>query len=113
MNLFTLFLLVLRSALLTTGGLGNVPILHDDLIGRGWASPRQFAEALAVGQVSPGPNGLWVVSLGYLVGGPGGAAVSLLAILLPPLLVLGIDQIGRAHVLNSSHLRLSRMPSSA
>ena len=93
MNLATLFLLFLKASLLSTSGMGNVPSLHADLVAaRGWATERQFAEALAVGQVSPGPSGLWVISLGYLIGGPRGALLSLLAIMIPPLLILLIDR---------------------
>src|SRR5262249_57229293 len=83
-----LFWIMLRAALLSTTGTGNLPIVHQDLLSRGWATDRQFGEALAIGQISPGPTGLSVISLGYLVGGIRGAAVTLLAISLPPLLVL-------------------------
>jgi len=84
----TLFWIMLRAALLSTTGTGNLPIVHQDLLARGWATDRQFAESLAIGQISPGPTGLWVISLGYLVDGPRGAALTLLAVALPPLLVL-------------------------
>jgi len=82
------FWIVLKSGLFSTGGFGPLPSLHGDLIGLGWATERQFTEALAVGQLSPGPNGLWVVSLSYLVGGGTGALLAMLALLLPPLFVL-------------------------
>lgn len=84
----TLFWIMFRAALLSTTGTGNLPIVHQDLLSRGWATDRQFAESLAIGQISPGPTGLWVISLGYLVGGLRGAALTLVAIALPPLLVL-------------------------
>jgi chromate transporter len=84
----TLFWIMFRAALLSTTGTGNLPIVHQDLLSRGWATDRQFAESLAIGQISPGPTGLWVISLGYLVGGLRGAALTLTAISLPPLLVL-------------------------
>lgn len=84
----SLFWIMLRAALLSTTGTGNLPIVHQDLLSRGWATDREFAEALAIGQISPGPTGLWVISLGYLVGGLSGAALTLVAITLPPLLVL-------------------------
>lgn len=91
----TLFWLLLKASLFSTGGTGNLPILHDDLLERGWATDRQFAEALAVGQISPGPSGLWVVSLGYLTFGWLGAGLALVAITIPPLLVLGVDRLHR------------------
>jgi chromate transporter len=84
----TLFWIMFKAALLSTSGTGNLPIVHQDLLSRGWATDRQFAESLAIGQISPGPSGLWVISLGYLVDGLRGATITLLAIALPPLLVL-------------------------
>jgi chromate transporter len=84
------FWLMLKAALFSTSGSGNLPILHQDLLARGWATDRQFAESLAIGQISPGPSGLWVISLGYLLDGLRGALLSLIAITLPPLLVLAV-----------------------
>src|SRR5262249_27942960 len=84
----TLFWIMLRASLLSTTGTGNLPIVHQDLLARGWASDRQFAESLAIGHTSPGPSGLWVISLGYLVDGLRGALVTTAAIALPPFVVL-------------------------
>src|SRR5213078_17214 len=77
-----------NASLLSTSGSGNIPILHQDLLARGWATEQQFAESIAIGQISPGPTGLWVISLGYLLDGVRGSLLALLAITLPPLLVL-------------------------
>ena len=93
MDWLTYFLLMLKSTLLSTGGFGPLPILHNDFIARGWAGERTFTEALAVGQISPGPNGLWVVSFGYLVGGLPGAGLALLALALPPFFVLLVARV--------------------
>jgi chromate transporter len=93
MNPFLFFLLVLKSSFFSTSGLGNLPQLYADLTSIGMATDRQFAEAIAVGQVSPGPTGLWVISLGYLVDGPRGAALAALAIAIPPAGVLLIAQL--------------------
>lgn len=95
MDTLMYFWLFLKASLFSTSGLGNLPSLHNDLIARGWASERQFAEALAVGQVSPGPSGLWVISLGYLTAGFTGALLALVAICIPPLFVLLVDQLHR------------------
>jgi chromate transporter len=84
------FWLFLKASLFSTGGFSNLPSLHQDLIGAGWAVEADFGESLAIGQVSPGPNGLWVISLGYLTYGYLGAALALVAIILPALLVLGV-----------------------
>lgn len=83
-----LFWIMFKAALLSTSGTGNLPIVHQDLLSRGWATERQFAESFAIGQISPGPTGLWVISLGYLLNGWRGAALTLVAIALPPLVVI-------------------------
>lgn len=93
MDWLTYFLIFLKSSLLSTGGRGPLPYLYSDLLAQGWARESYFAEALTVGEISPGPNGLWVVSLGYLTGGLPGALLATLAIALPPLLVLLVARI--------------------
>ena len=95
MSYLLFFWLFLKASLFSTGGMGNLPSLHADLLARGWATDAQFAESLAVGQVAPGPNGLWVISLGYFVAGLPGVALALVAITLPPLLVLAVDRLYR------------------
>lgn len=90
MSVLVFFWLLLKASLFSTTGSGNLPILHQDLLARGWATDRQFVESLAIGQVSPGPTGLWVISLGYLIDGLRGALLALIAITLPPLLVLAV-----------------------
>lgn len=87
------FLLFFKASLFSTGGFSNLPSLHQDLLSMGWAADAEFGESLAIGQISPGPNGLWVISLGYLSYGYVGAALALVAITLPALLVLGVAAI--------------------
>ena len=97
MNPLVYFLLFLKASLFSTGGSGSIPSLHQDLISEGWATETQFAQSIAIGQISPGPNGLWVISLGYLTYGYLGVLLALIAVTLPPLLVLGVAA-GYKHV---------------
>jgi len=92
MDTWFYYWLFLKASLFSTGGMGNLPSLHADLLARHWATERQFAESLAIGQISPGPNGLWVISLGYFTRGVPGSLLALLAITLPPLLVLWLER---------------------
>jgi chromate transporter len=94
-NWILYFWFFLKGSLFSTGGFGNLPFLHEDLLAHGWATEADFVQALAVGNLSPGPNGLWTISLGYLSGGWLGAALSLLAITLPTLLILGVVALHR------------------
>ncbi len=93
MNPGLLFLYVLRAALLSSGGMGNISSLHNSFVPRGLATDAQFGQALTVGQLAPGPNGLWVVSLGYLMLGPWGSVAALAGILIPPLLIVWIEKL--------------------
>jgi chromate transporter len=94
-SLLVLQWLLLKASLFSTGGFGNLPLLRHDLIPRGWATERNFAEALSVGQITPGPNGLWVVGLGYFVAGWRGALMAVVAICIPPLFVLLVERVYR------------------
>src|SRR5215471_11457176 len=82
------FLLFLKASLFSTGGFSNLPSLHQDLLANGWAQESDFGQSIAIGQISPGPNGLWVICLGYLTYGYLGALLALVAVILPALLVL-------------------------
>ena len=87
------FLLFLKASLFSMNSTGNLPSLHQDLLARGWAQQANFGEAIAIGQISPGSNGLWAISLGYLSYGWLGAFLALLAITFPPFLILPLAAI--------------------
>jgi chromate transporter len=95
------FWIFLKAAALSTGGLGNLPSLSQDLLTRHWATEADFGAALAVGQVTPGPTGLWIASLGYLSYGWLGVLLAVAASLLPPLLVIPVAGV---------HARYGRLP---
>jgi chromate transporter len=83
-------LIFLKASLFSSGGFSNLPSLHQDLLGNGWATDADFGQSVALGQISPGPNGLWVISLGYLTYGYLGVLLALIAITIPPFLVLAL-----------------------
>jgi chromate transporter len=89
----TYLLLFLKASLFSSGGFSNLPSLHQDLLVRKWAIETDFGESVALGQISPGPNGLWVIALGYLTYGYLGAVFALIGLTLPPFLVLGVTAI--------------------
>lgn len=91
MNWIMFFVILLKSVLFSTGGYGPLPILHTDFIANKWASEKQFTESMSIGQITPGPNGLWVVCLCFLIGGFRGALLACIALLLPPLLILVVQ----------------------
>lgn len=95
MEPLVLFALLLKDSALTLGGLGSLPLLRQDLVATGMVTDGQLVEALAIGRLSTGPSGLWIVSLGYQIAGPLGAAMALIASSLPPLLILPATAVAR------------------
>ena len=95
MNPLLYLWLLLKASIFSTSGSGNIPLVYAEFVPRGWATDAQFAEALAIGQLSPGPTGLWVISFGYLTYGLRGALFAVVAIVVPPLLVLAVDSLYR------------------
>lgn len=99
MDPVALLLVFLKASALSLGGLSSLPLLRADLVVPGVATDEQLVQAIAIGRISTGPNGLYIVSLGYLVGGILGAAMALIAATIPPLVVVPIATLGRRWLL--------------
>lgn len=95
MTFLEVFLVFLKAAFLSSGGLAPLPLLQDDLIvQRQLLTDGHFAAAVAIGRIAPGPNGLFVLSLGYYLSGIAGTLAAALGIMVPPFLAIGLV---RAH----------------
>jgi chromate transporter len=75
----------LMLSLLTNGSsLAAAPDIHRMMVtNMGLVSDGQFSASIAIAHAAPGPNVLFVASLGYQAAGMLGAAVTLLGMLLP------------------------------
>jgi chromate transporter len=96
----TLFLTFLRAATLSVGGLSSLPQLRTDLVRPGIVTEAQVLEALTIGRLSTGPNGLYSVSLGYFAAGWLGALIALVAITVPPLTIVPLASAVRQQLLS-------------
>lgn len=103
-----LFLTLLKDSALSLGGLGALPLIRQDLVATGIATDAQVVQALAIGRLGTGPNGLWIVSLGYQISGWAGAALALVACILPPLVMLPATAAARGLLLTAPFAGLVR-----
>ena len=108
MDALALFGVFLKASALSLGGLSSLPLLRADLVAPGIATDDQVVQAIAIGRISTGPNGLYIVSLGYLVGGMVGATMALLAASLPPLVIVPITAVARRWLMTTSVAGLVR-----
>jgi chromate transporter len=88
-----LFLVVLVASLLSFGGLGSLPVIRGELLSAHIQPDSLILQSLAVGNIGPGPNGLYLVAIGYFIDGPVGALIATAALLPPPLLALGLERL--------------------
>ncbi len=84
-NLLTLGAVFLKAgALLYGSGYVLLAFLRGDLVDRlGWLTDAQLLDAVAIGQVTPGPLFTTATFIGYLLAGVPGAVVATIAIFLP------------------------------
>jgi chromate transporter len=91
MNVFVLYLLLLKAVCTSFSGMASLPIVRDDfVVKRHILTDRQLNTAVVTGRTGPGPNGLYVVSVGYFVAGLPGAAAALIALVTPAFLIIPI-----------------------
>ena len=83
--LWSVFLVFLKiGSVLFGSGYVLLAFLQADLVDRlHWITERQLIDAVAIGQVTPGPLFSTATFVGYLIAGPAGASVATIGIFLP------------------------------
>ncbi|MGD0116530.1 MAG: chromate efflux transporter [Candidatus Binatus sp.] len=92
-SLVTLFLFFLKvGAVLFGSGYVLLAFLRTDLVDRlRWLTEAQLLDAVAVGQITPGPVFTTATFIGYLLGGFRGAVVATVGIFLPSFFFVSIS----------------------
>lgn len=92
-GMLPLFLVFLRLGSIVFGsGYVLLAFLRADLVvHRGWVTDAQLVDAVAIGQVTPGPVFTTATFLGYLLRGPVGGLVATVGIFLPAFILVAVS----------------------
>jgi chromate transporter len=92
-SLGMLFLVFLKiGAVLFGGGYVLIALIRANLVAKlGWITERQLLDAIAMGQVTPGPLSTTATFIGYLLGGWPGAVIATLGMFLPSFFFIAIS----------------------
>jgi chromate transporter len=92
-NLWQMFLIFLKiGAVLYGSGYVLLAFLRADFVTRlGWLTDQQLVDAIAIGQVTPGPVFTTATFIGYLLGGVSGGLLATLGIFLPSFIFVALS----------------------
>jgi chromate transporter len=72
------------------GGFGMIPLMKSVTLSHGWLSLAVFDQAIALGQITPGPVAISSTFIGERVAGPFGAIMATVGIFLPSQIIIVI-----------------------
>lgn len=94
------------SVTLFGGGYVIIPIMQEIIVnGLQWLSEKEFIDAIAMGQLTPGPIFISATFIGFKVGGFMGAVTATLAIFIPPGIIMIIFSEFFSQIRNSKFIR--------
>jgi chromate transporter len=104
LNVILLYLLLLKGRATAFAGLASLPVIHDTLVTQYRVlTDDQLNQAVVITRSTPGPVGLYIVSVGYFVAGVPGAIAGWLAMITPALLIIPLVHFAGRH---SEHPRI-------
>ena len=109
-TLVDLFVTFARLSLMAIGGMNSVltEVYREAVDVKGWLTAAELADAIALAQASPGPNGLFGALIGLRVAGVPGFLTVAIAVALPPaILAFGMSRL-RRRLANARWLRMAQ-----
>jgi chromate transporter len=89
MSALFLYLLLTKATITSFSGLASLPVLREDLVvQRHMLTDAQLDTAVVVSRTTPGPIGVYVVSVGYYADGIPGAVAGWVAMVTPAVLII-------------------------
>lgn len=77
------------SVLLFGGGFVFIPLMQESIVnGYHWVTQKEFVDAIAMGQITPGPILISATFIGYKVAGVLGATLATIGIFAPPAIIM-------------------------
>jgi len=77
------------SILLFGGGFVFIPLMQESIVeGHQWVTHKEFIDAIAMGQITPGPILISATFIGYKVAGISGAILATIGIFAPPAIIM-------------------------
>lgn len=114
MKLLSLYLLILKATLTTFSGTATLPVVREDFVVRHrLLTDRELNLAFTAGRSGPGPNGVYLVNVGYMVAGIPGACAGWLAMITPAFLVIPLVRLVGARADNPRLLGAIRASTAA
>jgi len=71
------------------GGYAMIPMIQEQVVGKGWISETALTDFIAISEMTPGPFAINIATfVGNNVGGVGGAALATVGVILPSLIII-------------------------
>lgn len=94
MSIITLYLTLLKATLASFSGFGSLPQVREELVvQRHLITDDALNRAVLVARTTPGPMGVYLVSVGYEVAGLPGALAGWLALTTPVMLIVPLTKV--------------------
>ena len=88
------------------GGYAMIPMIEDQVVGRGWMTDNQLSNFIAISETTPGPFAVNISTfIGSKMGGILGAVCSTIGLVLPSLIIIMIVALIITKFLNNRYVK--------